>query len=182
MRAVLAVGALTLQGCFSAVDPGDGCLSPEAFRAVDMTGVWNGRIRDEIAVQFELVQLPPTISPGNPAELSGTVSVTIPGPVEVTGPVAGKTKALTCGSSNEPSKQSLNLQAVLSVKPDDHLDLSLTLDFVGSFGRPLLGVGEIEGPLRFSGPTSFTFDLDGDVVGLELGAFTDVFFALARQR
>ena len=64
------VVVVSMQGC-SVVDPDphDGCPSPAAFQPTDVSGVWSGMIRDAIPVRFELVQLSPTISAGNPAEL-----------------------------------------------------------------------------------------------------------------
>lgn len=170
--------AFSLQGCFPTDIADDGCPSPAAFQPTDVSGVWNGMIRDAIPVQYDLVQLSPTITRGHPAELSGTVSITIGGEVEASGPVTGDTSVLTCGTSDEASSQNIHLVAVLSVKPDDNLDLALTLNFVGS----RLQSHEVDGPLRYAGPTSVTFGLDGEVVGFELDAFSDTFFTLTREQ
>ena len=177
MRSLLVAVLVSLQGC-SAVDPDphDGCPSPAAFQPTNVSGVWSGMIRDAIPVRFELVQLSPTISHRNPAELSGTVSITIGGEVETSGPVTGDTSARPCGRSREVSSQHIHLGAALSVKPDDNLDLALTLDFLGG---PLQS-DEVDGLLRYAGPTSVTFGPDGEVVGIELDAFSDNFFMLTR--
>ena len=178
MRSLLVAVVASLQGCFLTDIADDGC--PSAVQPIDVSGVWKGTIRDAIPVQFELVQLSPTISLGDPAELSGTVSITLGGGVGASGPVTGDTKFINCGG--EPSKQTVGLDAVLSVMPDDNLDLAVTLDFVGSFGAGIFaGPGEVEGPLRYSGPTSFTFGPDGEVVGFELDAFSQSFFTLTRE-
>ncbi|MCY4571252.1 MAG: hypothetical protein OXF01_00510 [Gemmatimonadetes bacterium] len=173
----------SLQGCFLTDIADDGCPSADSFQPTNVSGVWKGTILDAIPVQFELVQLSPVISLGDPAELGGTVSITLGGGVEASGPVTGDTSFATCGSDGEPSKQYVGLDAVLSVMPDDNLDLDVTLDFVGSFGGGIsAGPGDVEGPLRYSGPTSFTFGPDGEVVGFELDTFSEVFFTLTREQ
>ena len=183
MRALLVAVVASLQGCFLTDPAEDECPGADSFQPMDVSGVWNGTIRDAIPVRFALVQLSPTISLGNPAEVSGTVSITLGGGVEAIGPVTGDTSFARCGSDDEPSRQYVGLDAVLSVMPDDNLDLAVTLDFVGSFGGGIFaGPGDIEGPLRYSGPTSFTFGPDGEVVGFELDAFSDGFFTLTREQ
>ena len=151
MRSLLVAVVASLQGCLLTDIADDGC--PSAVQPIDVSGVWKGTIRDAIPVQFELVQLSPTISLGDPAELSGTVSMTLGGGVGASGPVTGDTKFLNCGG--EPSKQTVGLDAVLSVMPDDNLDLAVTLDFVGSFGGGIFavpGVGLFQGPFVHGTP------------------------------
>ncbi len=179
IRTLLAVAVLSLQGCYPEGIVDDGCPSPQDFEPLDLTGVWHGWVRDEIPIQYELVQLSPTISLRSRSELSGTVSITI-GEVEASGPVTGDTGVASCGSSEEASAQHLGLDAVLSLKPTDNLDLVLTLDFIGTVEEPLLRPGDIAGPLRYAGPTSVTFGPDGEVVELVLDSFSDTFFSLAR--
>lgn len=104
--------------------------------------------------------------------------ITLGGEVETSGPVTGDTSALTCGTSDEASAQSISLAAVLSVKPNDNLDLALTLDFVGGHLQP----HAVDGPLSYAGPTSVTFGPEGEVVGLELDSFTDYFTLTRAQR
>ena len=176
-RPLLVAVACSLQGCLLGLAD-DGCPSAAEFQPTDVSGVWSGMIRDAIPVQDELVQRSPTISPGNRAELSGIVSITIGGDVEASGPVTGRTSALRCGAHDEASSQSIRLAAVLSVKPSDNLDLTLTLDFVGGHLQP----HEVDGPLRYAGPTSVTFGPEGEVVKVQLERFTSSFFTLTRRR
>lgn len=183
MRSLLVAVVASLQGCFLTDLADDECPGADSFQPTNVSGVWKGTIRDAIPVRFELAQLNPTISLSKPAELSGTVSITLGGGVEASGPVTGDTSFARCGSDDEASRQRVGLDALLSVLPDDNLDLAVTLDFVGSFGGGIFaGPDDIEGPLRYSGPISFTFGPDGEVVGFELDAFSQTFFTLTRER
>lgn len=165
-----------LQGCL--LDLADGCVPPPDFKSTDLGGAWSGMIRDAIPVQYELVQRHPTVSLGQPSQLAGTVSITIAGPVEASGAVTGRTAALGGCELDRIYGQSVRLQAVLSVTPGDNIDLALTMVFVG---RPM-GTDVLDGLVQYAGPTSVTFGPGGEVVNVELDAFTDGFFTLTREQ
>ena len=178
MRALLAVLMFALSGCHL-VDDSNECPPEAEFPLLDVGGVWRGMIRDAFPVEYEIVQLSSAIQPGDPytdGEITGTVSITIGGGVEASGAVTGSTGSLFGCELHKVVGQSIRLDAELSVTPDDNTELILTLGFLSTDMAPSV----FDGLVDFAGPTSVTLGPGGEVVKVELDAFTDTFFTLTR--
>lgn len=133
-------------------------------------------MRDAVSMRFELRQAHALTEPERQVRLTGSVSITIPGPVAASDSVTGLTLAIPNCDESRIRRQSVRVFGGLTVVPADHLELDLHFDLITG------GVesGEITGVLRYSGPTAVVFDPDGNVVGVELDSFNDSSFKLTR--
>ena len=114
--------------------------------------------------------------PEQDIRLTGTVSITIPGPVEASDSVTRWTLAIRNCDESRIRRQSVRVFAGLTVTSADHLELDVHFDLMtGSVES-----GEIIGSLRYTRPTAVVFDADGNVVGSELDSFPDSSFQLTR--
>ena len=177
-KALLAIAALALQGCEPLTN--DECHDADkpAVVPIDLSGIWTGMVRDAISMRFELRQAHWLTDAGrDEARLTGTVLITIPGPVEASDSVTGWTLGIPNCDPNRIIRQSVRVFAELTVIPADHLELDLHFDLITG------GVesGEITGVLQYTGPTAVVFDAEGNVVGIELDSFNDSSFKLTRD-
>ena len=92
-RVLLAVAALALLGCEPIT--GGGCHDADipAVVPIDLSGTWTGMVRDAVSMRFELRQAHALTEPERQVGLTGTVSITIPGPVAASDSVSGWTLA-----------------------------------------------------------------------------------------
>ena len=127
-------------------------------------------------MRLELRQPRALTEPEQDVRLSGTVSITIPGPVEASDSVTGWTLAIPNCAESRIIRQNVRVFAELTVMPADHLELSLHFDLISGSVES----GEIIGTLQYTGPTAVVFDADGNVVGFELDRFNDSSFKLTR--
>ncbi len=173
-----AAAVLALLGCSPPTDS-DECAgggAPE-IEPIDLSGTWTGMVRDAIAVRFELRQANTVTMLDQYGDINGTVSITIPGPVETSGSLEGWTHG-TSGHCDESriTGQSVRVFAHLTVMPTDQLELPLHIDMLFA----TVEAGEIHAGLIYTGPTAVTFDANGEVTGIELDSFTDTAFKLTR--
>ena len=175
--ALLAVVAFALQGCESLTD--DECYDPDFPEIVpmDLTGTWTGMARDAIGMRYELRQgqwLRDALE--DEARFTGTVLITIPGPVEARDSLTGWTLAIPNCDETKVLRQSVRVFAHLTVRPTDQLEFPLHIDML--YGH--VEDGEIDAGLIYNGPTAFKFDANGELTGVELDNFTDTDFRLTR--
>ena len=176
-KPLLAIVALALQGCEPLTN--DECYDPDspAVVPIDLTGTWTGMAREAISMRYELRQAHwLTNAARDEARLTGTVSITIPGPVEASDSVSGWTLALPNCDETRIRRQSVRVFAHLTVMPNDQLEFPLHIDML--YGT--VEDGEIDAGLIYNGPTAVTFDANGEVTGIELDSFTDTDFKLTR--
>lgn len=173
-----AATVLVLPGCSHVTDGGE-CLGggPPEIVPIDLSGTWTGTVRDVIFVRFELRQANMVDALDQYGDITGTVSITIPGPVEASGSVEGWTHG-TAGHCDESwiTGQSFRVFGHLTVMPTDQLELPLHIDML--YGT--VEGGEIDVGLIYTGPTAVTFDENGKVTGIELDSFTDTALKLTR--
>ena len=173
--ALLAVAALALQGCESPTD--DECYDPDfpEIVPIDLTGTWTGMARDAISIRYELQQGHWFTDAGrDEARFTGTVLITIPGPVGASDSVTGGTHTIPNCDESRILLQSVRVSAHLTVRPTEQLEFPLHIDML--YGH--VEGGEIVAGLIYNGPTAFTFDANGAVTGVELDSFTDTNFTL----
>jgi hypothetical protein len=173
-----AATVLVLLGC-SPITDGDECLGggPPEIVPIDLSGTWTGTVRDAIAVRFELKQANMVDTLDQYGDITGTVTITIPGPVEASGSVEGWTHgtASHCDESRITG-QSFRVFGHLTVMPTDQIELPLHIDMLyGTVEGDEIHIG-----LIYNGPTAVTFDENGKVTGIELDSFTDTAFKLTR--
>ena len=176
-KPLLAIAALALQGCEPLTN--DECYDPDfpAVVPIDLTGTWTGMARDAISMRYELRQAHWLTDAGrDEARLTGTVLITIPGPVEASDSVSGWTHAIPNCDETRILRQSVRVFAHLTVMPNDQLEFPLHIDML--YGT--VEDGEIDAGLIYTGPTAVTFDANGEVTGIELDSFTDTDFKLTR--
>lgn len=173
-----AATVLVLLSC-SPITEGDECVGSGAPEIVpiDLSGTWTGTVRDVIAVRFELRQANMVNALDQYGDITGTVSITIPGPVETSGSVEGWTHGTAdhCDESRITG-QSFRVFAHLTVRPTDQLELPLHIDML--YGT--VEEGEIDVGLIYTGPTAVTFDENGKVTGIEFDSFRDTALKLTR--
>ena len=175
--ALIAGVAFALQGCKSLTD--DECYDPDFPEIVpsDLTGIWTGVTRDAISIRYGLRQGRWLTDAGrDEARFTGTVLITIPGPVEASDSLSGWTLAIPNCDESRILRQSVRVSAHLTVKPTDQLEFPLHIDML--YGH--VEDGEIDAGLIYNGPTAFTFDANGELTGVELDNFTDTDFRLTR--
>lgn len=182
--ALLAVAAFALQGCESLTDDeslmDDECYDPDfpEIAPIDLTGTWTGMARDAISIRYELRQGRWSRDAGrDEARFTGTVLITIPGPVEASDSVSGWTHTIPNCDETRILRQSVRVFAHLTVRPTDQLEFPLHIDMLYGYVED----GEIDAGLIFNGPTAFTFDANGELTGIELDSFTDADFKLTRD-
>ncbi|MDE0497639.1 MAG: hypothetical protein OXH86_09815 [Acidimicrobiaceae bacterium] len=173
-----AATVLFLPGCSHITDGGE-CLGggPPGIVPIDLSGTWAGTVRDAISVRFELRQANMVDALDQYGDITGTVSITIPGPVETSGSVEGWTHG-TAGHCDESriTGQSFRVFGHLTVMPTDQIELPLHIDML--YGT--VDGGEIDVGLIYTGPTAVTFDENGKVTGIELDSFTGTALKLTR--
>jgi len=177
-KALLAVAAVALQGCESLTD--EECYDPDfpEIVPIDLSGIWTGLARDAISIRYELRQGRWFTDAGrDEARFTGTVLITIPGPVEASDSVTGGTLAIPNCDETRILRQSVRVSAHLTVRPTDQLEFPLHIDML--YGT--VEDGEIDAGLIYNGPTAFTFDANGELTGIELDSFTDTDFTLTRD-
>lgn len=176
-KLLFAVAALAPQGCEPLTN--DECYDPDfpPVVLIDLTGTWTGMARDAISIRYELRQAHWLTDAGrDEARLTGTVSITIPGPVEASDSVSGWTLAIPNCDESSILLQSVRVLAHLTGTPNDELEFPLHIDMLYGTAED----GEIDAGLIYTGPTAVTFDANGEVTGIELDSFTDTDFKLTR--